>query len=255
MNTLSDYVFSFFGVALIPVLLWLLWRVVFGAGRNKTESVSPPSPSSSPSTQKWSFPKADRHTIGLFGEKWLETILRDNLDPNVYTIFHDIMIPAKDGRTTQIDLVVISQFGLFVIEAKHWHACIYGSRNDDFWTICVGKKPHIRNDNPLNQNKYHIAWLARTTGLNRYRMVPIHSIVAFSSDTTFGCSMPSNVLHYEDVPSFILAHSEKAVLSAHSVAEVIDSLRAWDASITPEQRAKHGKRRREQAAEQARKGF
>ena len=51
---------------------------------------------------------------GWFGEKKTELKLSLALDSDIYTIYHDIVIPSFNG-TTQIDHVIISPFGLFVV--------------------------------------------------------------------------------------------------------------------------------------------
>ena len=54
---------------------------------------------------------------GWFGEKKTELKLSLALDSDTYTIYHDVVIPYRNG-TTQIDHVIISPFGLFVVEQR-----------------------------------------------------------------------------------------------------------------------------------------
>jgi hypothetical protein len=41
------------------------------------------------------------------------------LDPNEYKIINDVLITSH-GHSSQIDHIVISRFGIFVIETKHY---------------------------------------------------------------------------------------------------------------------------------------
>lgn len=41
------------------------------------------------------------------------------LDTEEYIVLHDLLLPYKDG-TTQIDHVIISPYGIFVIETKNY---------------------------------------------------------------------------------------------------------------------------------------
>jgi len=40
------------------------------------------------------------------------------LDKNIYTLFKNVTLPTEDG-TTQIDHVIVSRYGVFVIETKN----------------------------------------------------------------------------------------------------------------------------------------
>ena len=109
--------------------------------------------------------------------------------PSEYKVLNDLLLPTPKG-TTQIDHVVVSNYGIFVIESKNVSGAIYGSERDKNWTICLGpsKKPLY---NPLRQNAAHIKALVAATGLPERLF---HSLVFFWSDNcTFKTSMPENV--------------------------------------------------------------
>lgn len=102
------------------------------------------------------------------GEKG-EIIVRDELamalPPDLYHVFHDILIPTPEGSLTQMDHVVVSAFGIFVIETKHYSGWIFGKGDDPSWTIQFpdGKK-EIRQ-NPLRQNEGHIRALSHLVNI------------------------------------------------------------------------------------------
>ena len=52
---------------------------------------------------------------GWFGEKKTQFNLWLSLNTKLYRRFHDVIIPSQHG-TTQIDHILVSPFGLFVIE-------------------------------------------------------------------------------------------------------------------------------------------
>lgn len=60
---------------------------------------------------------------GWSGEKAVSVVLR-KLEKHGFRILNDIMLPAGEG-TTQIDHVVVSRFGVFVIETKNYKGWIY----------------------------------------------------------------------------------------------------------------------------------
>ena len=57
--------------------------------------------------------------IGMAGEFWVKRELKKLSDE--YLVINDIMIKTKDGITHQIDHVVISKHGIFVIETKQYN--------------------------------------------------------------------------------------------------------------------------------------
>ena len=50
-----------------------------------------------------------------------------------YYLFNDLTLETPD-ETTQIDHVIISRFGIFVIETKNFTGWIFGSENQKQWT-------------------------------------------------------------------------------------------------------------------------
>ena len=69
--------------------------------------------------------------IGKAGEKHVRKELK-NLDNTKYKILNDIMIETKNG-TCQIDHIVVSKYGIFVIETKQYNGYITGSKYDKKW--------------------------------------------------------------------------------------------------------------------------
>ena len=71
---------------------------------------------------------------GAFGETLLAAVLRRKLDASIYHVLNDVYLPLDDGSTTQIDHVVVSPFGVFVIETKTYKGWIFGNPRDAQWT-------------------------------------------------------------------------------------------------------------------------
>jgi len=61
---------------------------------------------------------------GSYGERKVNKIL-SKLDPTVYEIYHDLYVPTEKNKTTQVDHVVASPYGIFVIETKHFDGWIF----------------------------------------------------------------------------------------------------------------------------------
>ena len=71
--------------------------------------------------------------IGNIGEARTARYLR-KLPADDYTILHDLMVADSNGRTTQIDHIVVSRYGLFVIETKCFKGWIFGDEKSRVWT-------------------------------------------------------------------------------------------------------------------------
>ena len=69
----------------------------------------------------WNSPKQK----GARGERRVAQRLRDGL-PEEYRIMNDVYLPLPDGTTTQIDHIVVSQYGIFVVETKTYSGWIFG---------------------------------------------------------------------------------------------------------------------------------
>lgn len=74
---------------------------------------------------------------GFMGEFWIKLELK-KLPKNKYVVLNDIMIKDEKG-SHQIDHLVISGFGIFVIEMKNYYGLIKGKEYDNKWCQYLGK--------------------------------------------------------------------------------------------------------------------
>jgi restriction system protein len=62
---------------------------------------------------------------GWLGEKVTQAGMWLKLDAGIYQRFHDVVVPSRNG-TTQIDHVLVSIHGVFVLETKNYDGWIFG---------------------------------------------------------------------------------------------------------------------------------
>lgn len=98
-----------------------------------------------------------------------------------YKVYHDLYVPNGEGSTTQIDHVVTSPYGIFVIETKHYRGWIFGKEQQRYWTQTIYKRKE-KLYNPIWQNYGHIKSLKSYLG--REEKECFYSIIAFSQDST-----------------------------------------------------------------------
>ena len=130
-----------------------------------------------------------RRIKGAIGEGTVNLILSRLPEPD-YVLIKNVTLPTEDG-TTQIDHVVVSKFGLFVVETKNMKGWIYGSPTKKVWTQKIYRHTSTFQ-NPLHQNYKHTKALETAMGCNPEC---IRSLVVFTGSCIFKTSMPDNVTY------------------------------------------------------------
>ncbi|MBZ0330741.1 NERD domain-containing protein [Halomonas sp. ANAO-440] len=155
---------------------------------------------------------------GIFGEAFVKLIAKLRLPADEYRGIHNVTLATPDG-TTQIDHVLVSRYGIFVIETKHMTGWIFGSERQAQWTQKIYRKS-FKFQNPLRQNYKHVK------ALEALLDVPadtIHSLVVFSGSAVFKTRMPGNVTIGGGYVRYIKLFREP-VLSDSQVQEVLESI-------------------------------
>lgn len=135
---------------------------------------------------------------GLIGETLLNLAIKIRLDKKKYKLLHDVTLQTKDG-TTQIDHIIVSRYGVFVIETKNYKGWIFGNEHSKTWTQNIyGKKHSFQN--PLRQNYKHVKALQKLLNLDADK---IFSVVVFVGESTFKTDMPNNVVYPFGLLKFI----------------------------------------------------
>jgi restriction system protein len=135
---------------------------------------------------------------GWLGEQGTNLLQRLALDSKEYHAFYDLLV-GDETKRTQIDQVMVSKFGIFVIETKNYQGWIYGRESDDKWTQ---KFPGSSNifQNPLRQNELHASSLAAFCEVDPST---IYSVVVFWGDCEFKTPMPENVIKWSQYLSYV----------------------------------------------------
>ncbi|MFM2344682.1 MAG: hypothetical protein RLZZ210_1293 [Pseudomonadota bacterium] len=136
---------------------------------------------------------------GIVGEFQVNILAKFFLDKNIYHLIKGITIPTEDGGTTQIDHVIVSPYGIFVIETKNMKGWIFGSASQKMWTQQIYKCKN-QFQNPLHQNYKHTKCLESLLNINASKFF---SIVVFIGDSTFKTEMPENVVYAGEYIKYI----------------------------------------------------
>jgi hypothetical protein len=144
---------------------------------------------------------------GFIGEKSVLYQL-SKLDKDKYLILNDIVIPTFNGKTTQIDHLVISEYGIFVIETKNYRGWIIGDESSQYWTQVIYKRKE-RLYNPIRQNYGHIKALEEVT--KEFGSLPFFSIVCFSGRAELKVNSISKVIYTENLIRTIGNYRDKRI--------------------------------------------
>lgn len=127
---------------------------------------------------------------GWLGEAVLFLAKKIALDGDVYQDVNNVTIPTSNG-TTQIDHIIVSRYGVFVIETKNMEGWIFGSEAQPRWTQSF-RKSKFQFQNPLHQNYRHIKALEEFLALPTEMF---HSVVCFVGATCeLKTALPANVI-------------------------------------------------------------
>ena len=122
----------------------------------------------------------DQNFVGKLGEFYtgVDLKLAGLLGARGRTL-KNLYLPKDDGGTSEIDLVYITQCGIFVIESKNYSGWIFGDEKSSYWTSMLPNKQKNRFYNPILQNMTHMRWLSKYLGDDE-KAVPMFSLIVFS---------------------------------------------------------------------------
>lgn len=161
-----------------------------------------------------------RRFKGWRGERAVQNTIRKHLNPLVYVDLHNVTLPTADG-STQIDHLIFSPYGLFVLETKNYRGWIFGSERQSQWTQQIFKK-RSRFQNPLRQNYKHTKAIQELLGVASEH---VHSVIAFVGDCEFKTEMPPQVTRGDGFVSHIQSFTQ-TVWSPEQMQELLDKLEA-----------------------------
>jgi hypothetical protein len=126
---------------------------------------------------------------GWIGELKSKATQKLFLDSKHYHIFNNVFVRGNE-RLTQIDHIIVSKYGVFVVETKDRGGRIFGTKTDTQWTQVFPNKK-VRFQNPLRQNYLHKMSLAEFLGIEHNK---IHSLIVFWGNCEFKTPMPEDVV-------------------------------------------------------------
>ena len=124
-----------------------------------------------------------------YGEELLSRVTLTNFGPPDYHLMNHVTLQLEDG-TTQVDHILVSRFGVFVIETKDYKGWIFANVKQANWTQVLFHMK-FKFQNPIHQNFRHVR---AVQGLLDF-LPPgaIKSVVVFTGEAEFKTEIPPGV--------------------------------------------------------------
>lgn len=141
------------------------------------------------------------------GEGAVRKLIVSNFKAPNFHLLNDVTIPFQDG-TTQVDQILVSTKGIFVIEVKHYSGWIFGNEKSNQWMQSIYR---VKNtfQNPIHQNFRHIKAIQQI--LDFLPKEHIHSIVVFSGSAEFKTPIPKGVFYLHTLVSHLNSFQEDVI--------------------------------------------
>lgn len=181
------------------------------------------------------------HVFQNRGEARLSRALEMRFVAPDYHLLNHVTLCLKDG-TTQIDHVLVSRFGIFVIETKDYSGWIFAGPDDRYWTQ-VFYRAKFRFQNPIRQNHRHVRAVQELLDFLPANVV--RSVIVFTGNAEFKTTIPDGVFTLEEFLAYLEGHAVE-VMSINRVQFCVGRLETARLSITKATDIEHvqGLRRR-----------
>lgn len=145
---------------------------------------------------------------GKFGEFAVSIHAKKYLTED-YILLNNCTLPDEQSGTTQIDHILLSPYGIFIIETKNYKGWIFGGERQKMWTQKIFKNSY-KFQNPLHQNYKHQKVLEAVLSDivdSKY----LHSVIVFMPDCEFKTAMPANVFRGKVWTEYVKAFKDEVI--------------------------------------------
>lgn len=163
--------------------------------------------------------QSDSTVASVSSEEDTQHILEAQLDHEKYQFVHDVTLAIEGGGNTHIDHIVVSTFGVFVIDTKKMKGTVIGNEHQEQWTNTQDKEKHTFQ-NPLRENLNHTKLLATILNMP---LDNLRAIVIFADTCSLPAKMPKNVGYAKEMISYIQS-IERSAFNQETANEVMASI-------------------------------
>lgn len=148
------------------------------------------------------------------------------LDPVKYKVINSLVVNI-DGEELEMDHVVVSNYGVFLIEARHYQGFVLGEEDDEAWTqLLYSRREKI--ENPLLTNQKHIQKL--NSLLPEYQgIINYISIAVFTADSMLKVIAKSDVIQTADLLKTVRKYKKETLTDEQkeTIFSTLSSRNLW----------------------------
>lgn len=192
---------------ILPIALWGLWKA---------------------------FKKREIYKFQNSSEAKVTNTLLESLPLDKWHILNNITLKTETG-TTQIDHIVVSRFGVFVIETKDYKGWIFADAKSKKWTQVIYSW-RFKFQNPIHQNYGHVK--AVQALLDFVPTNNIESIVVFVGRAQFKTEKPSGVYELSTMVDYLRSKKDE-VLTENRMQFIVGRIECLRLQLTKETDIQH----------------
>lgn len=126
------------------------------------------------------------------------------LDPSKYKVL-DNLILNHNGEALQMEYVLVSNYGVFVIETRSYRGWVMGEEEEEFWTQLIYSKREKIENTVLLTKKHIQALQSLLTTLGEINYIPI---VVFTPEAELKINTKSEVIFRTDLLKTIKKYNQ-----------------------------------------------
>lgn len=139
--------------------------------------------------------------------------------PDEYIVLNNLFF-ENNGHSTQIDHIIASPYGVFVIESKGYKGWITGGENSEYWTQTIFNSKY-QFYNPIRQNAGHVRFLRHL--LNPVTFIPI---VVFDNSADIKAHFGNNIVVNLYYLNSSIQQYRTPILSKEAVDTIVQIIRS-----------------------------
>lgn len=128
---------------------------------------------------------------------------------------------GRNGRYVQIDHIVVSPYGIFVIETKGYKGLITGGETSEYWTQNFYRNKY-RFYNPIKQNDGHVKYLRFL--LQCTVEIPIIPIVCFSNSADLQVHVENHIVVNRCLLTRMIKQYQRNILSEEQIHQIVTKI-------------------------------
>ena len=169
-----------------------------------------------------------KQIVGWFGEHWTRKAL-NKLPKNKYKIINNLFI-LVNGKTHQIDHVVVSPYGIFSIETKQYNGYITGNKYDKNWVRHAGKNKYYYT-NPIRQNYGHCKAIVELLDIDEAK---VYNIVCIPSNAKLNIQHDGELVRFDTVADKIMSYTDEKIVNYIEIYEILIKSNIKDKNLKTE---------------------